>query len=114
MTCQLNAPREKGRCELCGEKLSGRQSRWCGKTCSKSVRDNHRWTNAKALIKKESAWFKCAHCKEFTQTIEVNHIVPCKGKHGQWGCHHHAENLELLCKPCHLTVTNTQRKNGWK
>ena len=114
VTCSLKAPRKRGHCELCGKKLSGRQTRWCSRKCSNTIRDNHRWTNAKGVIKRLNAYYQCAHCEEFTQTIEVNHIVPCKGKHGVWGCHHHQENLELLCKPCHKVVTDRQRKNGWK
>mgnify|MGYP003643312458 FL=1 len=114
MNCTLKVPRKQGHCELCGKKLSGRQTRWCSRQCSNTIRDNHRWTNAKGVLKRKSAYYQCAHCGEFTQTIEVNHIVPCKGQHGVWGCHHHQENLELLCKPCHKKVTDEQRKNGWK
>ena len=51
-------------------------------------------------------------CLGVTQKPEVNHIEPCVGKHGVWGCHHHEENLEVLCRPCHLAETNTQRKEG--
>lgn len=99
-------------CGWCGKKLVGKQRRWCSKKCSREFVVNHRWTQAKAAIKKESAWYQCAECDEFTQSIEVNHIEPCLGQHGVWGCHHHRENLELLCIPCHKKTTAEQRASG--
>jgi hypothetical protein len=41
--------------------------------------------------------------------LEVNHVVPCIGKHGQLSCAHHLDNLETLCLSCHRTVTSAQR-----
>lgn len=115
MACELiPAKRDPNGCKLCNKKLTGRQKTWCSRQCSREYTRNHRWTNAKAHIKKEGAWYQCSHCQEFTKTIEVNHIVPCKGKHGQWGCHHHETNLELVCRPCHKIETNKQRARGWK
>jgi 5-methylcytosine-specific restriction endonuclease McrA len=42
--------------------------------------------------------------------LEVNHIVPRNGGGYGKGCHHHLSNLETLCHPCHVAVTNEQRK----
>lgn len=41
--------------------------------------------------------------------LEVNHIEPRNGKGYRPGCHHHLDNLETLCHPCHVAITNEQR-----
>lgn len=99
-------------CEWCGKPLTGRRTRWCSAKCNREFRANHRYTNAKQLAKKAATYYRCESCSTFTQTVEVNHIVPCKGKHGVWGCWHHQDNLEVLCKPCHLKTTAQQRAEG--
>lgn len=113
MTCPLDN-HYPGCCQWCEKKLRGRQKRWCSRTCSRKAVAEHRWTQAKAVQLKEAAWFECAHCEYLfrKQDIQVNHIVPCKGQHGKWGCHHHSDNLEVLCKPCHLVATAKQREQG--
>ncbi len=40
-----------------------------------------------------------------TGRVEVNHRVPCRGKHGALGCEHHLDNLETLCAACHRVET---------
>lgn len=40
--------------------------------------------------------------------LEVNHITPILGRHGTFGCHHHIDGIETLCRPCHLDVTAHQ------
>ena len=100
-------------CRGCGRTLSGRQSVWCSRKCAREYTTQHRWTNAKRAAKAKVVLFRCASCEEAVATVEVNHIVPCRGKHGTWGCHHHAENLEVLCVPCHRVKTEEQRARGW-
>jgi len=48
--------------------------------------------------------------------LEVNHIEPRRGRGYHSGCHHHLENLETLCRPCHTDETNRQRRGlpGWR
>jgi 5-methylcytosine-specific restriction endonuclease McrA len=76
--------------------------------------------------KLEAAWFLCDNasiaggganftevthpsgCEGLTQHPDVDHIEPCIGKHGVWGCHHHQSNLRVLCPPCHKKVTAAQ------
>lgn len=41
--------------------------------------------------------------------LEVNHIEPRRGEGYAAGCHHHLDNLETLCHPCHVEVTTAQR-----
>ena len=45
--------------------------------------------------------------------LEVNHIEPRKGAGYHNGCHHHADGLETLCKPCHSAVTKAQLRE-WR
>ena len=42
-----------------------------------------------------------------TERLEVNHIVPCRGKHRALDCAHHLDNLETLCLPCHQAHTSS-------
>jgi hypothetical protein len=44
-----------------------------------------------------------------TQRMEVNHRVPCRGKHGTVSCDHHLDNLETLCVACHRVLTLADR-----
>lgn len=110
MDCERTS---EGVCGWCDKPLTGKRTRWCSTKCSRLFVANHRWTQAKALKKRDTAQWQCEVCGEFTANIEVNHIVPCKGQHGVWGCHHHQDNLQLVCPPCHKVITNEQRKRGW-
>lgn len=44
-----------------------------------------------------------------TARMEVNHRIPCRGKHGTLSCDHHLENLETLCIACHRLHTSADR-----
>lgn len=110
--CPLELERP-GKCAWCRKQLTGRRTRWCSTLCSKFAAINHRWTQAKQFAKELATWYQCAACLGFFRVVEVNHIVPCKGKHGIWGCHHHQTNLEVLCIPCHRIKTAKQRAAGW-
>jgi 5-methylcytosine-specific restriction endonuclease McrA len=44
-----------------------------------------------------------------TARMEVNHIVPCRGRHTTIACDHHLTNLETLCVACHRTHTSALR-----
>jgi len=109
----VDRPHKPGHCGHCAKKLKGRQKRWCSKTCRWDANANHWFSKAKKRLKSARALYECEECHELTRTIEVNHIVPCKGAHSKWSCSHHIDNLELLCKPCHKLKTDEQRKKGW-
>jgi hypothetical protein len=44
--------------------------------------------------------------------LEVNHRVPCLGKHKENSCAHHLDGLVVLCHRCHVIETNRQRRAG--
>lgn len=111
MTCPKYTSAVPGEC-WCGRKLTGRKRTFCSVEHRKAVVNNHRWTQAKAAAKERVTYYRCEGCGHFVTKVEVNHKEPCKGKHGVWGCHHHQENLEVLCRPCHLAATAEQRKAG--
>lgn len=106
MTCSLLPfAREKGRCDLCGAVLTGRRTRWCSRRCHDAHVVQHRWTQArKAAVRRDRVCVTCGS----RELLEVNHIVPREGAGYGWGCWHHAENLEVLCRACHRVVTNAQ------
>lgn len=112
--CPLDAPQPSGKCHWCGKKLAGRQRRWCSRTCARTAVKEHRWTQARQAKRAEAAWYECAHCEYLYRIdyVQVNHIEPILGKHSQWGCWHHSDNLEVLCKDCHHLATQKQREDG--
>lgn len=48
--------------------------------------------------------------------LEVNHIVPRNGDGYGVGCWHHLDNLETLCRSCHVEETTRQRRGlpSWR
>jgi len=123
--CGMLVLRE-GRCSLaaCGKPLTGRQTRWCSRKCTRVFLVNHQWTPAQlAALKRDG--YTCRHCgfcpgkqpdrigrmiwRRRHHGMEVNHIAPLNGRGYRIGCVHHQENLETLCHSCHLEVTMRQR-----
>lgn len=45
--------------------------------------------------------------------LEVNHKIPRKGMGYTNGCHHHLDDVETLCHPCHVQETTKQLRE-WK
>jgi 5-methylcytosine-specific restriction endonuclease McrA len=121
-----------GVCAACGESLVRRQKRWCSKECEQVYHRNHYWSFArKAAVKRDKACVKCGWADEYWDSLrsgqfvmwsranllgyhpanwlEVNHIMPRVGAGYGTGCWNHLSNLETLCHPCHVKVTNRQR-----
>lgn len=55
-----------------------------------------------------SEWYRWVHV-----ALEVNHVTPIRGRHAEFGCHHHQAGLEVLCVDCHREETRAQRARGW-
>lgn len=96
-------------CAWCGTALEGRRRRWCSDNCSNAWANNHAWTSARETARRRDGR-RCVRpdCPTPQQSIEVNHKVPCLGKHGQNSCVHHLDGLETLCRPHHLEETRRQ------
>lgn len=95
-------------CAWCGKALPIRRRRWCCDDCGMWWSRHHAWTTAREAAKKRDGW-ACVICQS-PQSLEVNHIVPRRGKGYENGCHHHLDGLETLCHDHHLDVTAIQRK----
>lgn len=110
-------------CAWCGEDLRPlvRRRRWCSAACMWAFVGNHFWTDARrAAIRRDGA--RCTQMVlqsdgttlrcPIRRGLEVNHVIPCLGRHGTGGCHHHLENLETLCHSHHVMETAAQRARG--
>ena len=98
-------------CRWCGKALTGRRTAWCSKKCQREHKANHHYPTARRKVREAAAVYRCAACG-FTYPlgqIEVDHIEPADGRHSQWDCIHHINNLQVLCKVCHRDKTNYQR-----
>ncbi|MFF7681486.1 HNH endonuclease [Microbacterium sp. NPDC007973] len=103
-----------GACDHCGKALTGRQKRWCSFECSRVEAPHHDWNVARKAAKRRDG-HKCVKCgrpddvdHNLRSILEVNHIEPRVGKGYGWGCWNHQDNLETLCRPCHVEVTKAQ------
>lgn len=91
----------------CARPLPPRRRAWCSNWCAGEWSRHHLWTSARhAAFKRDGG--RCRRCG--TVGREVNHITPRYGSGYQTGCHNHQDNLETLCRPCHLAVTRIQRE----
>ena len=134
--CSLAPPRAAGACAWCGNELSPRRRSWCSDRCGELFWANHWWSVARAATKRRDR-YRCARCgarapkrpvrakhathagylaamrawrkEKRTARLEVNHIVPCVGRHGELSCAHHLDNLETLCPTCHKVHTSAHR-----
>lgn len=104
------------RCRWCNAELPGRRTRWCSNECSLQYDRNHVWSVASHVRKREDH-DRCVECEGFTPTeaydaalhrgemayarryrkLEVHHLTPILGRHGEIGCHHHQDGLRTLC-----------------
>jgi hypothetical protein len=133
--CPLARPAFDG-CAWCGAALPPRRRTWCSERCSTTFWTNHWWTLARSAAKRRDK-YRCRACgavapkrpskdacatvlayrtamrdwrsAKKTQRMEVNHRIPCRGKHGTLSCEHHLDNLETLCIGCHQLHTSADR-----
>lgn len=129
--CSL-AHRTPQRCGWCGGALPKGRRTWCSDRCADGFWKNHWWSLARRAAKRRDK-YRCARCghvpvkrpskrvpiapsaynaamrawrKARTRDrLEVNHRIPCNGRHGTLSCDHHLENLETLCVACHQEHT---------
>lgn len=118
-TCTLTPPEAAilGNCAWCGKALprtkSGmvhRTRTWCRPACEWTFLRHHKWPNARKHALKRDG-HACVTCGA-TELLEVNHIhaLADQGIKGYaFGCHHHQDNLETLCRPHHVSITKAQR-----
>lgn len=85
--------RDRYRCRRCGARGPKRPS-----------------ANAHATRKSYLAALRAWRDEKKVARLEVNHIDPAAGRHGQLSCVHHLENLETLCLGCHKLHTKELRE----
>ena len=94
----------------CRKPLPKWRRKWCSDPCANRFSANHVWSFARHTVLKRDGR-KCVRCGS-TRALEVNHTIPRKGEGYGTGCWNHLDNLELLCRECH--VAETARQQGWK
>lgn len=104
-----------GLCRWCNGELPKRRQRWCCDECASEWNRNHWWTVASHRRKVMDGW-RCVDCDGFKpeeayekakrrseerawrwRRLEVHHLVPILGRHGESGCHHHLDGLVTVC-----------------
>ena len=134
--CSLAPPAAAGGCAWCGAVRPPSRRTWCSDRCGDAFWANHWWSVARTAAKRRDR-YRCRRCgarnpkrpAESAHTtraayllamrvwraakksarLEVNHIDPCLGRHGQLSCAHHLTNLETLCADCHKQYTAALR-----
>jgi 5-methylcytosine-specific restriction enzyme A len=137
--CSLAAPPAQGACGWCGTALPALRRSWCSDRCGDAFWANHWWSVARQSAKRRDR-YRCRRCgtrapkrptaasyasrpkylaamrawraEKRTERMEVNHIVPCRGRHKALDCAHHLDNLETLCPPCHKEHTSALRSRA--
>jgi hypothetical protein len=134
--CSLAPPFADGACAWCGTELPPRRRSWCSDRCGDAFWANHWFSVARSTAKRRDR-YRCTQCgarapkrpvkthytahakylaamrawrkEKRTSRLEVNHKVPCIGKHAELSCAHHLDNLETLCPACHKQHTAALR-----
>jgi 5-methylcytosine-specific restriction endonuclease McrA len=134
--CSLAPTVASGGCAWCGAALPARRRSWCSDRCGELFWSNHWWSVARRTVKRRDR-YRCRSCgangpkrpvrtkhathraylaamrawrkAKLVARLEVNHIVPCAGRHTELSCAHHLDNLETLCMPCHKVHTSALR-----
>lgn len=100
---KLSDIKATGVCLNCGNKLSGRQKKYCCDKCFQEFYDNHHWQSFRRMIFKKRK-NTCEICnkkiEEFYRDygiLEIHH--KCQIKNGGELCDEN--NVLLVCKDCH-------------
>lgn len=96
-----------GVCDWCAARLEGGQRRWCHRECATAFWDQHIWTRARICVLVRDGG-RCVVCGD-DDRVEVDHIVPRKGRGYARGCSHHHDNLQTLCHAHHVEKTTADQ-----
>lgn len=106
----------EGLCVWCGAELPRRCKVLCSQDCRDAATANHFWNAARwrmlrgnptcavcgraenELLAQRPSWARGA-------VLEVDHREPILGRHGEAGCHHHLDGLQVLCTEHHREKT---------
>lgn len=123
-------------CGRCGQPLPRKRRKWCSDACADWWHSNHRYMIARVAALSRAAIFAIPRCRDdhgyykrprlhshplgyacvgcggvFKKSrVQVNHVSPALGRHRELHCIHHLDNLEVLCRGCHLLVSRLQRR----
>lgn len=100
-----------GFCRNCNAELTERRTAWCSDACHAEFEVNHMWGNAKHACLQQADWTCERDGCDREDDLQVNHIQPVVGRGYAPSCWHHADNLEVLCRPHHQIETNLQRQH---
>lgn len=89
-------------CRYCKKRLTGRQTAWCSKACTRAVLLMVDWSYIRRTIRRRDKW-KCVLCG--SRGEEVDHIIEIADGGSYWK----PENLRTLCKKCHKKKTSTMK-----
>lgn len=101
-------PNGRGLCRWCVEEVPPRRLTWCGQRCIDSYWAENDWGFIKAMVRRRSGG-RCALCRCNARGsrggFEFDHVVPIADG-GDFG----AQNVRMLCVPCHRLVTREWRQ----
>lgn len=125
-------------CRWDGRKLTGRSRKFHSKRCSTNFLINHFYRKVRVAARRRArgpcncpnvkSHVLCQHCgvcegelKKNKSRLECNHIIPLEGDRSAYSwntrtfsCKNHLDNVEMLCRSCHLKVTRQQRQDRKK
>jgi hypothetical protein len=105
-----------GELDLCVWCMSPKPTRrattslWCSTWCNAQFLIQHSYTAARRACLAENGP-KCYACDK-VRPLTCNHKMPIKGQRKGLNCLNHADNLEMICWPCHEEATQLQIKRG--
>lgn len=104
---------ESNVCQICANPLptNSRRQVYCSDKCRRWFERNHVWRYARIAARRRAKYCCSRQGCDMVRAdgIEVNHIVPLRGRGYGPSCFHHQTNLETLCHAHHVEVTRFQR-----
>jgi 5-methylcytosine-specific restriction endonuclease McrA len=101
-------PNGRSLCRWCLAEVPKRSRTWCSNNCVTAFKAENDWATIKGIVRRRSGGL-CALCgcdaKGSHGGFEFDHVVPIADG-GAFG----AENVRMLCVPCHRRVTREWRR----